>query len=142
MRMLWVIRHVCFLMHLWLSCSYNFIFRTSFQKTYKNTSGMSWLRPKGTVSNFDVPRVTMWALSCVQLNVFLSSGFELVDASSATREQFVLSLSFLSLKEFDLKFGDPFSGVEFRVVSLRKLISELHSSKWKLFLKTNTLSQP
>ena len=36
--------------------------------------------------------------------------------------------SFLNLKELVLKFGDPFSGVELRVVSLRKLISELHSS--------------
>ena len=95
---------------------------------------MSWLRPKGTVSNLEFPIVTMCAFSCLQLMVFLNSGLELREVSSAS---FELRHSFLSLKEFDLRFGDPFSGVESRVVSLRKLISELHSSKWKLFLKTN-----
>ena len=95
---------------------------------------MSWLRPKGTVSNLEFPRVTMCAFSCLQLIVFLNSGLELREVSSAS---FELRHSFLSLNEFDLRFGDPFIGVESRVVSLRKLISELHSSKWKLFLKTN-----
>ena len=118
-------------------------FDISCTKTYyKNTSGISWLRPNGTVSNFSFCNVKMWTLSdksfrfssVSKLKGFDKSGFDLTEVSWVRGEALDLS-SFRNLKEFVLKFGDPFNGVEFRVVSLRKLISELHSSRWKLFLR-------
>ena len=103
--------------------------------SYKKTSGISWLKLNGIVSYFEFPSVIMCAFSWLSLKLidFLSSGFDFLEISSTSWEMLVFS-SFFSLNEFVRKFGDPFSGVEFRVVSLRKLISELHSSKWKLFL--------
>ena len=103
---------------------------------------MSWLSPNGTVSNFSFCNVKIWTLSdnsllsssVSKLEAFVKSGFDLTEGSWVRGEAWALS-SFLNLKELVLKFGDPFSGVELRVVSLRKLISELHSSGWKLFLR-------
>ena len=77
----------------------------------------------------------MWTLSVKspssssvsRLGGFVKSGFDLTETSRVRGEASHLS-SFLNLKELLLKFGDPFNGVELRVVSLRKLISELHSS--------------
>ena len=77
----------------------------------------------------------MWTLSDIssssssvsRLEGFVKSGFDLTETSRVSGEASHLS-SFLNLKELLLKFGDPFNRVELRVVSLRKLISELHSS--------------
>ena len=107
---------------------------------------MSWLRPKGTVSNFELPSVIMCALSlsCFRLSVFLSSpavpGVSAAAAAVRTSRSRPRSSRSEWVRVLAAVCGvlvREVRGVLRRVpgVSLRKLISELHSSRWKLFLK-------
>ena len=95
---------------------------------------MSWLSPRGTVSYLELPRVRMWAVGELWFSDFPSSGLDFRERQSSDAVNST-SLSFFRIRELARSWG---SGVEFKGVSLRKLTSELHSSRWKLFLQSIT----
>lgn len=97
---------------------------------------MSWLSPRGTVSYLELPRVRMWAVGELWFSDFPSSGLDFRERQSSDAVNST-SLSFFRIRELARSWG---TGVEFKGVSLRKLTSELHSSRWKLFLNLEALN--
>ena len=126
-------------------------------KSYKNTSGMSWLSPIGRVSYWALRMVTIWAVPAsvapiITLAVSVQSelennspfGFdpEFAESKSCLPPSLPLPTEFAlsGVALVGTWFGGLWCGVDCWLVSLRKLSSELHSSSPPIFWRRERLN--